>query len=157
MKIVTNVKALRKQCVHVDKRNKIDECVDALFEALAETGGGPERAGLAANQLGFKQRIIVMNVPTGLPVCIVNPAISKQRGTQLHMEQCLSLPGKNVMVKRLYQVKVKGLNRYLKPVKYQFGGLFARIVSHEIDHLDGKLITDYEGKEDGTGRKTAKA
>ena len=63
------------------------------------------------------------------------------------METCLSLPGKKITVRRPYQVKVKGLNRYLKPVKYQFGGQFARIACHEIDHLDGKLIIDYEVKD----------
>lgn len=101
-------------------------------------------AGLSANQLGYNKRIFVMRLDPLPPICMVNPMITKARGSQIGNERCLSVPGKSVKVKRPYQITVKGLNQYLRPVKYKMRGLNARIVCHEVDHLNGKLIIDYE-------------
>lgn len=143
MKLVTNVTQLRKPTKEVDGDEDISEIVANLFEGLKEY----HALGLSANQLGYNKRIFVMRMNAYPPVCVVNPIIAKERGSQLAEETCLSLPGVGVRVKRPYQIVVKGENRYRKPVKYRLRGQQARIACHEMDHLWGKLITDYKQEE----------
>lgn len=148
MEIVTKVEALRKATKLVKEGTDIGEIVINLFHELKEHSTKEyNTVGLSANQLGYDLSIFVMRMDPVPPVCIVNPTITKQRGHQIGDENCLSLPGVAVKVKRPYQVTIKGLNQYFKPVKHKLSGLRARIACHEIDHLNGKLIIDYEEKE----------
>ena len=140
MKIVTNISQLSKPTKEVNEREDIGEIVAALFEGLKEYNA----LGLSANQLGYDKRIFVMAMNPYPSVCVVNPVIAKGRGSQLAVEACLCLPGVTVKLKRPYQVVIKGENQYRKPVKYKLSGQQARIACHEVDHLMGKLITDYE-------------
>lgn len=139
MAIVKDIERLKKPTEKVKEGQDISYCVGALFRGLKEYNA----LGLAANQLGFNYRILVLKVEGRSPVCLINPVITKQRGSQIAQEQCLSLPGLVVTVKRPRQIVVRGLNQYLRPVKYRFNGFNARKACHEIDHLEGKLITDY--------------
>lgn len=143
--IVTNAKLLRRPTKDVKEGEDISEIVDDLLQGLREyKAEGIIAVGLSSNQLGYDKRIFAMRMPSGPPVCIVNPMITKARGSQLSKEMCLSIPSVTVTTKRPYQVTVKGLNRYFKHVKYKVSGLQARIVCHEVDHLNGVLITDHE-------------
>lgn len=140
MNIITNVTPLRKPTKWVDGNDDIGEIVASLFAELKEHNA----LGLSANQLGYKRRIFVMTMKPSPAVCIVNPLITKQRGYQIGEEGCLSLPGIIVKVKRPQQIVIKGENQYRKHAKYKLSGQQARIACHEMDHLVGKLITDYK-------------
>lgn len=144
MKIVTNEKQLRKPTDFVKEGEDISEMVDSLFREMQEN----DALGLAANQLGYKKRLFVMSIEPWPPICVVNALILKNRGSQVGMEGCRSLPGVKVRVKRPQQITLRGVNQYFRPVKYRLSGLQARIACHEIDHLIGKLITDHELKEE---------
>lgn len=139
MNIVTNEKYLRRPTDFVHDSEDIAEIVDNLFQGLKEH----DTLGLAANQLGYKKRIFVMSMKPQPRICVVNALIMKQRGSQVVLEGCHSLPGVEVRVKRPLQITLKGVNQYFKPVKYRLSGLQARTACHEVDHLIGKLITDY--------------
>lgn len=140
MNIVTNEMELRKPTEWVKETDSIKQVAEDLFREMKEH----QALGLSANQLGYDYRMFVINVKPLPPICIVNPVVVKERGSQVGIEPCFSLPGESVAVKRPYLLKVKGVNQYFKPVKYQFSGLQARVACHEIDHLCGKLIIDYK-------------
>ena len=142
MNIVTNEKELRVPTDFVAEGEDIGEIVNNLFREMREH----DALGLAANQLGYNKRIFVMSVKPRPPICVVNAVIQKNRGSQVDLEGCRSLPGVQLRVKRPQQITLKGVNQYFKPVRYRLNGLQARIACHEIDHLVGKLITDYEVK-----------
>lgn len=144
MNIVTDEAQLRIPTDFVKKGEDISEIVDNLFREMQEH----DALGLAANQLGYKKRIFVMNMKPWPPICVVNALIHKNRGSQVSLEGCRSLPGVQVRVKRPHHITLKGVNQYFKPVKYRLNGLQARTAYHEIDHLIGKLITDYEEREE---------
>jgi len=151
MDIITDEGKLWSKCREVKEGEKVDKCVDALLEAMKET----EAWSLAANQLGFRMRIIVMKFNAQPAICILNPVIVKPRGSQTPFERCLSFPKvAGIRVKRPHQVSVKGVNRYFKPVKYKLRGLQAASACHEIDHLNGVLIIDHYKKK-ATGMKEA--
>ena len=147
MKIVTDEYMLRKRCTEVTDFAGLDKVVSVLSDVLLNYNGPAGKAlGLAANQLGYQQRMFVLRMPVGPPVCIVNPVIWKQKGYQIGSERCLSLLGVTVRVKRPLSVVIKGVNQYGNHVKYKMSNQMARVICHEIDHLDGKLITDYKVK-----------
>lgn len=101
--------------------------------------------GLAAPQIGDLVRVFVVQTDEEKPVLyICNPEILREYGTQTAEEGCLSIPGKKVKVTRSYKIKV----RYQTPAglfkNVWAEGLLAQAFQHEIDHLNGVLITDYE-------------
>jgi len=98
--------------------------------------------GLAAPQVGMSVRLIVVDIGEGL-YKLVNPKIVKRQGTQAIQEGCLSVPGACVKVKRSRQVWVEATDENNHPVKIEARDLFACVLQHEIDHLEGKLIVDY--------------
>jgi len=138
--IVTDQKQLRKLTKPVEEGENISKIVDALLSELKERNAW----GLSANQLGYDRQVFVMKMSIGPPVCVINPSISKERGSQVRTENCLSVPGKIIEVKRPLQIVLKGINRYFKPVKYRLNGIYARTACHEVDHLNGILIIDKE-------------
>lgn len=143
MEIITDVKKLREPTKLIEAPNDFTEFVE-LADLLLSEMVAHNAQGLASNQLGYDKRIFVMSLNQGMPICIINPVIVKTRGNYESNEGCLSLPGVIVRVKRPYEVRVKGVNKYFRPVNYRFKGIEARRACHEIDHLDGRLITDYQ-------------
>jgi peptide deformylase len=144
MDIVTDTDFLRKSCDEVPVGKQIEPLVGLLFQGMMQTRS---IAGLAANQLGVPWRICVLYaVEKGhtRPVCLVNPQIVKEKGKQISEEGCVSLPDIHVRIKRPREVVVKGLNQYFRPVKYKMSEVRAACACHEIDHLNGILMTDYE-------------
>ena len=140
MNIVTDIIQLRKVTDFVEAGDSISDIVANLLQEMNDRGS----LGFAANQLGYNARIFVMTMKPRPPICVVNPRVVKERGKQVGNERCESLPGVEVSIMRPHSIVVKGLNKYFKPVKYKLHGLPARIACHEIDHLCGKLITDYK-------------
>jgi peptide deformylase len=101
--------------------------------------------GLAAPQIGLSEKIIVAEVDKS-DICIINPEIKNTAGSDFMEEGCLSLPGKCVNIKRNSEIEVKGMGVNGKEINMSAKGLMARVLQHEIDHLNGILICDYENK-----------
>ena len=100
--------------------------------------------GLAATQLGVMHRLLVYRVDHDAPLgVLVNPVI-EWRGEELETmeEGCLSLPGVGVDVERPVRVRVRAIDEHGAPLVVEASGLEARVIQHEVDHLDGVLILD---------------
>jgi peptide deformylase len=100
--------------------------------------------GLAANQVGVLHRLLVYRVHQQSPVtALVNPEID-WTGDELETleEGCLSLPNVHVDVERPVHIVVRALDEYGQPLTIEASGLEARVIQHEIDHLDGVLVLD---------------
>jgi peptide deformylase len=132
---------LRKKCQSVQeitpKELKIFEDMVCTMHAL----GG---VGLAAPQVGKSDRMIVADIGEGL-VKLVNPRVVWSKGEDKLAEGCLSIPNVSVEVKRPLEIVVLGLNEAGQEIEVKAKGLLARVLQHEIDHLEGKLIIDYAG------------
>lgn len=118
-----------------------------LIEDMIETMHDAPGVGLAATQVGVLKRIIVVD-PTageqeGQALAFVNPVLSCPEGEQLGQEGCLSVPEEFADVKRPMRVRLEALDREGNPVDMTVEGLLARIVCHEVDHLDGVLFVDH--------------
>lgn len=114
----------------------LSSLIDNMWGAMLKAKG----VGLAANQVGHRVRVIIINV-NGFSTEIINPVITKKSGKlKLSTEGCLSFPGKQVKVKRDNQIVVEGFDRYWIPIKKKCRALTAFCVQHEIDHLDGITI-----------------
>lgn len=99
-------------------------------------------AGLAAPQVGRLLRIIAV-ADGRQQYVIINPIIVRSSKAVVSMEEgCLSLPGIFGYVERPEKVTVAGLNSAGKPIKIKAAGLLARVLQHEIDHLEGVLFID---------------
>jgi len=101
-----------------------------------------EGIGLAAPQVGVLQRVIIADIGEGL-ISLANPEILYQDGEALLLEGCLSLPNVAVNVSRKTSIIVRGMNTKAKEVEWELTGLLARVIQHEIDHLNGVLIVDH--------------
>lgn len=112
--------------------------IDELMRVMKKADG----VGLAAPQLGILQRIIVIAPPDVRPQALINPKILKKEGEQIGVEGCLSIPGLYGDVKRAEYIEVEALDRKGREYVFELEGLPARVVQHEIDHLEGVLFID---------------
>ncbi len=135
--------SLRQVC---RKQEKFDLRLRILLKDMADTMYRAEGVGLAAPQVGILRRIVVIDVGEGL-VELVNPVITMREGEQCGREGCLSLPGRQAVVKRPRRVTVQYQNRDGELCEKTVEGLFARAVCHELDHLDGRLYIDVMERE----------
>lgn len=123
----------------------ITDDVRTLISDMFETMYAEDGVGLAAPQVGIGQRVIVVDPrDEGVePFALVNPQIqSASDETEKGEEGCLSLPGLKELVDRSTTVVVTGLSDAGEPVTIEAEGLLARILQHEIDHVDGILFID---------------
>jgi len=103
--------------------------------------------GLAANQAGHGKKIFVMDVSNEKndPQVFINPIIIAKNNIKMgEMERCLSCPGKEVKVSRSLSVNLKWMCKHGAEQHKTFYHLPGRVVQHEMDHLNGKLIIDYD-------------
>jgi len=126
---------------------KVDERVKELIRDMFDTMYESDGVGLAATQVGVGKRVIVIDVSpadeTAVPIALVNPEIIGREGEMtVCMEGCLSVPGVQGEVARSEGVVVQGLDGNGEPVTLRAGGILARCLQHEIDHLDGVLFID---------------
>lgn len=121
--------------------NRINGRVERLLRDMAETMYYHLGIGLAAPQIGIARRVIVADVGGGL-VELINPEWVSLAPDSLAQEGCLSLPGIRGLVPRAMAGRVKGFDRRGVVVTMDAEGLLARCLQHEIDHLNGILITD---------------
>ena len=115
-----------------------------IFNDMIETMHVEDGVGLAAPQVGISKRILIAcpTVKPGEEFVIVNPEIYETRGRELGMEGCLSLPGISGEVPRAQKIRVRFQDRHGKPHDIEIKDFFARIIQHEVDHLDGILLID---------------
>lgn len=129
---------------------KITPEMEKLLNDMAETMYAARGIGLAAGQVGFPHRLIVVDLGadeetgrTGQLYKLVNPEIREKAGTQKTEEGCLSIPGIREFVRRAGKVVVDGRNEKGEKVRIEAEGLFAVCLQHEIDHLNGVLFIDH--------------
>jgi peptide deformylase len=124
---------------------RVDEKVRALVKDMFETMYDQDGVGLAAPQVGIGQRVIVVDPreEAVAPFALVNPEILEfSDDTERGEEGCLSIPGLKDIVERSYAVVVEGLDENGQKRVIEAEGLLARILQHEVDHLDGILFVD---------------
>lgn len=112
--------------------------LDDMKETMDQAGG----VGLAANQVGVGKRIILARHGEDKHLELINPRCLDQDGRELGVEGCLSVPGSYGEVTRYESITVLAQDRTGAPLQFVARGLLARIIQHEIDHLDGILFTD---------------
>ena len=112
--------------------------IEDMFDTMYEAYG----VGLAAPQVGILKRLVVIDTYEGQPLVLINPKIVEKDGEQIGDEGCLSLPGKVAVVKRPNHVVCEALDQDMNPIRVEGGGLLARAICHELDHLDGVLYPD---------------
>jgi peptide deformylase len=144
--LVVNHPVLREKAREV---KKITREVKALCRDMLETMHAAPGVGLAANQVGALHRVVVIELPeeedeplSGRPFCLINPEIVETSGSQIGQEGCLSVPGYVGEVERFETVSVKALSINGRPVNLNARGFLAKVLQHEIDHLDGVLYID---------------
>jgi peptide deformylase len=113
-------------------------------ERMGELMNDAIGVGLAATQLGILHRVLVYRVHPQAPVAaLVNPELEWAGREQETLEEgCLSLPGVHVQVERPVYVRVRARDEHGEPVLVEASGLEARVIQHEMDHLDGVLVLD---------------
>jgi peptide deformylase len=131
----------------------VDRFDDSLRQQVARMAGIMNDAigvGLAAPQLGISQRLLVYRVGPDAPlITLANPEIEwasdDREGSD---EGCLSIPGVMVDVERPIHVRVRARDEQGEPRRVEASGLEARVIQHEIDHLDGVLILDRTSRDE---------
>ena len=121
-----------------------------LIADMVETMYAAKGVGIAAPQIGVGKRIFIAESDEG-PIAMVNPKFTKKSWKMVPGEEgCLSIPGKYDAVKRHKSVTIKGLNAQGQPVTFTAHDFFARVLQHEMDHLDGLLYVDRVAEQKGT-------
>ncbi len=137
---------LRSRALTVDRFDgHLREQVEQMGRLMDDAIG----IGLAATQLGVMHRVLVYRVEPDAPLAaLVNPVLEwASEETEPLDEGCLSLPGVLVEVERPVHVRVAALDERGEPLRVEASGLEARVIQHEMDHLDGVLILDRASRE----------
>jgi peptide deformylase len=129
------------------RATEVDRFDDTLKGQVARMAGLMQDAlglGLAAPQLGISQRLLIYRVgPTAPVIALVNPSVEwASDDEEIFEEGCLSIPGVVVDVERPVHVRVRAVDEEGEDRVVEASGLEARVIQHEIDHLDGVLILD---------------
>ena len=117
---------------------ELKRLISAMVKIMLKTDG----VGLAAPQIGKNIRLAVINSKDGV-FCLINPKLTKKSwARELAQEGCLSIPGVFGKVKRHKKISLAYYDGDGKKTKLTASGMMARVIQHEIDHLDGILFTD---------------
>lgn len=154
---ILGMEILRKKSKPV---KKIDadflELVEDMFYTMRKSNG----QGIAAPQVNADTAVCIVDVSHHKrykdlkPFILINPVIEKSFGDKVVMEEgCLSIPGFGVDVERDEKIIVKYDDFALKPVVLEADDMLARVIQHEVDHLNGRLITDFLTPEEKKERK----
>ena len=112
----------------------VSDMIDTMFDY--------EGVGLAAPQIGTSKRLFVLREPEGEPMCFVNPEIVGQDGCEEGEEGCLSMPRIFGMVSRATHLEVRAQDVSGEAFEIEADDFLARIIQHEIDHLNGILFPE---------------
>ena len=136
---------LRKRAEPVTEITEAErQLAEQMLLTLEATGNG---IGLAATQVGVLKRLIIVNIGEDddeeyEPLVLFNPEILSAEGEVVVEEGCLSIPDVTADVKRPESIVVEGIDIQSEPVHIETDGLLARVLLHEIDHLNGVLFID---------------
>ena len=117
---------------------EIKQTIEDMVESMYHQVG----IGLAAPQVGISLRIVVIDDGKRGTRSLINPVITERRGSAVAEEGCLSLPGIFAEVERSEWVRVDALDGDGEPTSFEARALQARVIEHEVDHLDGVLFID---------------
>ena len=147
---------LRQKALPVDS---VDDLIRKLMDDMLLTMYDDEGVGLAANQVGVAKRLLVVDLQDTVekeeedreqnifPLFIANPEIiDVSEELVLAVEGCLSLPGEKMEIARAAHITLKFIDYNNISQQMFFEGWLARVIQHEMDHLDGKLLVDYLSK-----------
>lgn len=132
------------------KIRAVDDSIRRLARDMHETMDAAPGVGLAGPQVGVMRRIIVVHVPEGyqgegepeIRLTLINPEILKAQGREIDTEGCLSIPGWVGDVPRAQRITVRAMDLDNRVIRFKAEGFLARVIQHEVDHLDGILFID---------------
>ncbi len=137
---------LREKAVNI--KNDTEELAQ-LIEDMKVTMVNADGIGLAANQVGHTDRVFIIDINAGSeegpqkPYAMINPVITTSAEEIVQFQEgCLSIPNLYDNVDRPEAIEVEYLDQSFKPQKIQTGGILARVIMHELDHLEGILFID---------------
>ena len=127
-----------------EKVTDIDESIVSLTDAMVDTMHRARGIGLAGVQVGHLSRLFVTHVDRDTPRVFINPTIIETSlDVGAYEEGCLSIPGVYADVNRPLAVRVQAWNEKGRPFTIDAEGLLARVIQHELDHLNGVLFIDH--------------
>jgi len=153
-----NQPVLRKKAKPV---KSVDDEFIKFVEDMLETMHTANGIGLAANQVGLLQRVLVVDISDVVkeesgdadgeeippeargPIVVVNPVVVEEEGKFVMEEGCLSIPDIREEVERAEAIQVRYKDLHMRPKELFADGLLARVILHEIDHLNGILFIDH--------------
>ena len=121
---------------------EFDGALARLVETMTRTMYQEAGVGLAAPQVGVQKRLYTYDVGEG-PAVLINPEIVESSGSSTYEEGCLSLPGLRFDIVRPERVTVRGVDVDGREVIFEDDDFLARVIQHEVDHLDGVLVIDH--------------
>jgi peptide deformylase len=124
---------------------RVDDALRKVIDDMFETMYAAPGIGLAATQVDFHKRVIVIDISEtrDQPLVLINPELIARDGVEETEEGCLSVPGVYEKVRRAERIRVRTLDRNGEQVEFDADGLLAVCIQHEMDHLEGKLFVDY--------------
>jgi peptide deformylase len=125
-----------------DEITDIDGSVARLVDDMLATMYEAPGIGLAAPQVGIAKRLFVFDIGDG-PQALVNPTIAESDGEWVYDEGCLSVPGFSFEIVRPKQVHLTGYDLDGNEISFEADELLARLLQHELDHLDGVLLLEH--------------
>jgi peptide deformylase len=145
---IYNQSVLRKKAKPI---RQADDSLKRLAGDMLETMHQASGIGLAANQVGSLQRVIVVDLsgmeeyPGFRPLAMLNPEVVSEEGSWVMEEGCLSIPDIREEVERAEKIRVRFRDLEYNQGEMEADGMLARVILHEIDHLDGILFIDHIG------------
>ncbi len=134
------LKAVADEVKNID--GEVNELIDSMYNVMYKEKG----IGLAAPQVDVSKRLIVVDIENynGPALTIINPVIKEFSSEEVPYEEgCLSLPGINSEIIRPEKILLAGITPEEKEIELEADGLLARVLQHEIDHLNGKVFIDH--------------
>lgn len=133
--IVTDSKKLKQISEDVPFNCNVDSLVADMYDNLNKSKG----VGIAAIQIGYADRVIIINTDK-CKMVVINPVLSGGKYEKQSKEGCLSVPNKTVSVKRYNHITIEGFDQNWNPIKKKLKALSAFVAQHEVDHLNGITI-----------------
>jgi peptide deformylase len=127
-----------------DFDSALDDVAAEMLTLMRANGG----VGLAAPQVGILRQLFVAEIQ-GQVLSLTNPHILDRSGSSELLEGCLSLPNQQVVVRRDREIRVRAHDLRGHRVELAVRGLWARVIEHETDHLQGVLVIDHTGSAPG--------
>ena len=123
----------------------VNKEIKTLISNMAETMYEAPGIGLAATQVDFHQRIIIIDISEDKNnlLVLINPILLESKGEEINQEGCLSVPEVFEKVKRADWIKISAIDINGKKFELEADGLLAVCIQHEMDHLEGKVFVDY--------------